>query len=61
MTEHKQIYSQVVHCLKCDDLYGEINYKFIKTCPHCNNNDTKKTVYLEIESDMYQEFIGASK
>ena len=48
---------QVVHCLECDNLYGEKN-KFIEVCPHCDNEDTQKTVYLEVGSPMYKEFMG---
>ena len=48
---------RVVHCLKCDNLYGEKN-KFIEVCPFCGNEDTQKTVYLSEEGDMYKEFMG---
>ena len=48
---------QIVHCLECDNLYEEKN-KFIQVCPHCDNEDTQKTVYLEDESPIYKEFIG---
>ncbi len=47
---------QIVHCLECDNLYGEKN-KFIEVCPHCDNEDTQKTVYLEVGSPMYKEFM----
>ena len=48
---------EVVHCLECDNIYGEKN-KFIEVCPHCGNEDTQQTVYLEFESPMYKEFMG---
>ena len=33
-----------VHCLKCDNVWAE--YKYLKVCPNCLNQDTEKTVYL---------------
>ena len=44
----------LVHCLKCDDVFKELQGKFIKTCPTCKNTDTKETVYLDTDNDMYQ-------
>ena len=50
------MYLQVVECLKCHKHYGEKN-KFIPVCPFCGNDDTKKTIYLEPESNMYKAFM----
>ena len=47
---------QIVHCLKCDNLYEEKD-KFIEVCPFCGNEDTKKTVYLSEEYDMYKGYM----
>ena len=33
-----------VHCLKCDKVWAE--YKYLKVCPNCLNQDVEKTVYL---------------
>ena len=33
-----------VHCLKCDNVWAE--YKYLKVCPNCLNQDTEKIVYL---------------
>lgn len=48
---------QIVHCLECDNLYEEKD-KFIEVCPFCGNEDTKKTVYLSEEGDMYKGYMG---
>ena len=42
--------SELVHCLKCDDVYEEHD-TFIEKCPYCGNEDTKLTVYLVTEND----------
>ena len=47
---------QVVECLKCDNHYVE-KEKTIAVCPHCGNNDTQQTIYLEEESDIRKAFI----
>lgn len=35
-----------VHCLDCDDIFQEA-VPSIQACPHCNNEDMQRTVYLE--------------
>lgn len=50
------IYKQIVECLVCENHYGQ-NDKFISTCPHCGNDDTKKTIYLSEESEMLKAYI----
>lgn len=47
----------LVHCLECDNTYRESEELFvvsndhwdgvIAVCPHCNNPDPHKTVYVE--------------
>jgi Zn finger protein HypA/HybF involved in hydrogenase expression len=37
----------LVHCLCCDNTYRESEEKFIGWCPHCDNDDAHKTVYVE--------------
>ena len=36
-----------VHCLECDNVYRESEELFIGWCPHCDNDDAHKTVYIE--------------
>ena len=50
-------YKQIVECLICENHYGQ-NEKFISTCPHCGNDDTKKTIYLSEDSDMLKAYIN---
>mgnify|MGYP003154496546 CR=1 FL=1 len=37
---------EIVHCLKCDDVYVEQETQ-IKICPNCGNEDMNQTVYLQ--------------
>jgi len=37
---------QLVHCLKCDDVFIE-EENIIKVCPYCGNDDMGQTVYLQ--------------
>ena len=37
---------QLVHCLKCDDVFIEQKIQ-IKVCPYCGNEDMNQTVYLQ--------------
>ena len=41
----------------CENHYGQ-NEKFIATCPHCGNDDTKKTIYLSEDSEMLKAYIN---
>ena len=42
-------YTQLtVHCLNCDGIFREVT-PTIQTCPHCGNDDTQRTVYLQEE------------
>jgi hypothetical protein len=50
------IYKQIIECLVCKNHYGQ-NDKFISICPHCCNDDTKKTIYLSEESEMLKAYI----
>ena len=47
MIDLSKVITQTVHCLDCDDTYGEHNGVFIPICPHCGNSNTEQTVYLE--------------
>ena len=40
-----------VHCLVCDNTYRESEEKFIGWCPHCDNDDAYKTVYVTHEEN----------
>jgi len=51
---------QVVECLKCDKHFVEKN-KFISICPHCGNDDTKKTIYLSEDSNIRKAFINGEE
>ena len=37
---------ELVHCLKCDDVYVE-QETLVKVCPNCGNEDMNQTVYLQ--------------
>ena len=41
----------LVHCLECDNTYRESEEKFIGWCPHCDNDDAHKTVYVEEDNN----------
>jgi len=45
----------LVHCLECDNTYRESEELSIAVCPHCNNPDPHKTVYIEDERDRCAE------
>lgn len=36
----------LVHCLCCDNTYRESEEAHIGHCPHCDNKDQLKTVYV---------------
>lgn len=40
---------ELVHCLKCDNVFAENVNKPIDTCTHCGNVDMQETVYLQSE------------
>lgn len=39
--------NDIIHCLKCDDTYLEV-----QVCPSCGNDDKMQTVALAPESEM---------
>ena len=41
----------LVHCLECDNTYRESEELSIAVCPHCNNADPHKTVYVEEDNN----------
>jgi predicted nucleic acid-binding Zn-ribbon protein len=50
-------YDEVVECLVCGDVFGEIYEKTISICPHCGNDDMQRTIYLCEESEIRIEFL----
>ena len=45
----------LIECLVCTYVYEEKD-KFIKKCPNCNNLDTKQTIYLAPESEIFKNY-----
>ena len=44
----------LVHCLECDNTYRESEELSIAVCPHCNNPDPHKTVYVEEQDNEHE-------